>query len=313
MKSKIVIESPVQVRHPRYQDSNTLADTFAKKLPAHAPIASSEGSSNFSVSSSSISKTIGDSERIEEKEDPQLADTSNNSNCINQVISSNVTDGLLNTTIKSAVSFALTRSFMEEPNGIENGSLRKTDDEYDSECVSLNDTISSASNTASILTWSNESSKSSGDGQGEDLEKRLEKCVRGIIVGKQFVTTAQKIGKKLNETLKPSVNQQYDYKTFENPSITQSRNQANNLPIKKPPLSASVYAGVVVTSSRSSRRRTSNCEATKLFALATSGSQSSLEPQNGLRTRLPLIKKDKGLQTPFDQNHRTGKIISSSK
>ena len=68
-------------------------------------------------------------------------------------------------------------------------------------------------------------------------------------------------GKKLNETFTGSGKQQFAYK-----SVEQNTNKKNPI---------SIYAGVVVTSSRSSRRRISNVEATKLFALATSGSSQN--------------------------------------
>ena len=74
---------------------------------------------------------------------------------------------------------------------------------------------------------------------------------------------AQKISKRLSDA-------------FASPKpILRSSESSSRKPIN-------VYAGVVVTSSRSSRRRISNTEATKAFAVATSGSQQSLDRNHSM-------------------------------
>jgi hypothetical protein len=68
-----------------------------------------------------------------------------------------------------------------------------------------------------------------------------------------------------------------------------------------------IYSGVVVTSSRFSRRRTSNCNATKLFAIATSGSQNSLETTHAGKRLSSTTAADL-----FDINYKVGRTNSSS-
>ena len=91
----------------------------------------------------------------------------------------------------------------------------------------------------------------------------------------QLVTAQQnsnKICKKLSDAF---ACQKLSEKLTENP---------RNLPI-------SVFAGAVVTSSRWSRRRISNHDATRAFAVATSGSQTSLESKPSIKTASDVSSK----------------------
>lgn len=78
-------------------------------------------------------------------------------------------------------------------------------------------------------------------------------------------------------------------------------------------LPISVYAGVVVTSSRSSRRRTSNSEATKAFAIATSGSQTSLDKAQTFRHSLDNTRVSVNSIPRVDRLNSSGSALDCSK
>jgi len=92
-------------------------------------------------------------------------------------------------------------------------------------------------------------------------------------------------------------------------------------PVSKPAkgaVTACNYSGVVVTSSRFSRRRISNCNALKLFAIATSGSQNSLETshttkRNGNILNNNQTKSNNSEADHFEINQKVGHTNSSSK
>ncbi|CAF0754244.1 unnamed protein product [Brachionus calyciflorus] len=177
---------------------------------------------------------------------------------------------------------------------------------------SFNGSISSATSCASRLTyWKDTPEKptglltskkySSNTTEALSLSPAMASKRTSLHKNSQSLTTnqllmavqqnAQKITKRLSDT-------------FSVQKIL-SDNHNRKLPI-------SVYAGVVVTSSRSSRRRTSNSEATKAFAIATSGSQTSLDKAQTFRHSLDSAKTPV-LSHRVDRVNSTGPSLDCSK
>ncbi len=112
---------------------------------------------------------------------------------------------------------------------------------------------------------------------------------------------------------RPSVSSNYSHSSLQQHNKISPKKKIHEIKLKD---QLNFYAGVVVTSSRSSRRRMSNSQAAKLFALATSGSkiqkpsQNHSEPRSmqGVRTRSVALTNTSPLTPNRTVNPRSGMI-----
>jgi len=198
-------ESPNDTEDTETATTSQLLQTMS----ISAPIASSEGSSSFSIANS-----VDWSSRA--CDDRHLSVSGENStNRIQSILSSNVTDGIGISKSPRTNSLGLTGLFVEErhqshaANGHNHLELpqSRVDDsnECESDCVSLNDSISSASNTALKLCYwncgnSNENKPGSVMDQTEsnkETNRGLNAYTNGINGSNHLMATAQKIGREI--------------------------------------------------------------------------------------------------------------------
>jgi len=193
-------ESPNDTEDTETATTSQLLQTMS----ISAPIASSEGSSSFSIANSVDwpSRACDDRHLSVPGE--------NSTNRIQSILSSNVTDGIGISKSPRTNSLGLTSLFVEErhqchaANGHNHLELPQSrmdeSNECESDCVSLNDSISSASNTAlKLCYWNsgNSNENEPGSESNKETNRSLNAYTNGIIASNHLMTTAQKIGREI--------------------------------------------------------------------------------------------------------------------